>query len=76
MIDLNIFHYPQGYFSVVDIYNYSSNTWTTASLSQARSDLSATTVENLAMFAGGINNNGVNYINEFYFLSYFSLFLQ
>jgi hypothetical protein len=44
---------------VVDIYNSANNTWTTASLSQARADLAATTVGNLAIFAGG--QNGVTF---------------
>ncbi len=55
-----MFHYPQeGYSAVLDIYNYSNNTWTTASLSNARGDLAATSVGNLALFAGG--NNGVSF---------------
>ena len=44
----------------MDIYNYSSNTWTTANLSQARASLAATSVGNLALFAGG-EINGVNF---------------
>ncbi len=39
--------------AVVDIYNTSSDTWSTATLSQARSWLAATTVDNKAIFAGG-----------------------
>ncbi len=34
----------------VDIYNSTSNTWSTASLSQARFNLATTTVGNLAIF--------------------------
>ena len=61
MIDENMFHYPQfAVLAVVDIYNYSSNTWTTANLSQARYFLAATSVGNLALFAGGYNN-GVSF---------------
>ncbi len=41
-------------YAVVDIYNSSSNTWTNASLSQARALLAATSVGNLALFAGGL----------------------
>src|SRR5690349_12736354 len=53
-----MFHYPQVYFAVVvDIYNLSNNSWTTASLSQARGYLAATSVGNLALFAGGGNGN-------------------
>ncbi len=56
-----MFHYPQGRVStVVDIYNSSSNKWTTASLSQARGSLAAITVGNLALFAGG-DNGGVSF---------------
>ena len=49
--------------NVVDIYNSSTNQWSTNALSQARSDLAATSVGNLAIFAGGIDwingNDGV-----------------
>jgi hypothetical protein len=44
-----------GYSSLVDIYNASSNTWTTASLSQPRRELTATSVGDLALFAGGLS---------------------
>jgi hypothetical protein len=54
----DIFHYPQA-FAVVDIYHSSSNTWTTAFLSQTRYFLAATTVGNLALFAGGYNTGNV-----------------
>jgi hypothetical protein len=40
---------------MVNIYNSSSNRWTNASLSQPRDRLAATTVGNLALFAGGEN---------------------
>jgi hypothetical protein len=50
------FHYSQNtVFAVVDIYNSLNNTWTTASLSQARAFLATTSVGNLAIFAGGFN---------------------
>jgi hypothetical protein len=43
-----------GLSNVVDEFNLTSNTWTTATLSQARSDLVATSVDNrYALFAGG-----------------------
>jgi len=42
-----------GYSSVVDIYDAETDTWSVASLSQPRSSLAATTVGNLAIFAGG-----------------------
>ena len=60
LIDENMFHCPQA-SAAVDIYNYSSNTWTTASLSQARQYLAATFVGNLSLFAGGDNDNGVSF---------------
>jgi hypothetical protein len=37
----------------VDLYNSVSGTWSTARLSVARSDSAATSVGNLAFFAGG-----------------------
>ncbi|HUY31344.1 MAG TPA: hypothetical protein VMV69_01080 [Pirellulales bacterium] len=42
--------------NVVDIYDASTNQWSTAALSQARFGLEAATVGNQAMFAGGIYN--------------------
>jgi hypothetical protein len=44
----------QYFYALVDIYNSANNTWTTASLSQARARHRATTVGNLAIFAGGL----------------------
>ncbi len=43
------------YMNVVDIFNVTSGTWSTAALSQARSDLAATSLPNagVAFFAGG-----------------------
>ena len=41
------------FFTLVDIYNISSATWSTAQLSVARSALAATCVGNTAVFAGG-----------------------
>ncbi len=38
---------------VVDLYNSASGTWSTAQLSVVRSNLAATSVGNLAIFAGG-----------------------
>ena len=37
----------------VDIFDATSGKWTTAALSQARSRLAATSLPNLAIFAGG-----------------------
>jgi hypothetical protein len=42
-----------GIFNVVDLYNSASGTWSTAQLSAARSGLAATSVGNVAIFAGG-----------------------
>ena len=40
--------------NVVDLYNSASGTWSTAQLRIARSQLAATSVGNVAIFAGGI----------------------
>jgi hypothetical protein len=40
-------------FNAVDLYNGTSGTWSTAQLSVWRSDLAATSVGNVAIFAGG-----------------------
>ena len=42
-----------GYSNVVDLYNSASGTWSTAQLSVARHELAATSVGNVAIFAGG-----------------------
>ena len=41
------------YSNLVDMYNNASGTWSTAQLSVARRDLVATSVGNVAIFAGG-----------------------
>jgi hypothetical protein len=41
------------YSNVVDMYNRASDTWSTAQLSVARFGLAATSVGNVAIFAGG-----------------------
>ena len=46
-----------GRSDVVDLYNGASGTWSTAQLSEARSGLAATSVGNVAIFAGGIGGN-------------------
>jgi hypothetical protein len=43
--------------NAVDLYNGASGTWSTAQLSVARWDLSATSVGNVAIFAGGHTGN-------------------
>ena len=46
-----------GYSNAVDLYNSASGTWSTAQLSVARSNLAATSVGNVAIFAGGDAGN-------------------
>ena len=43
------------YSDAVDLYNSASGTWSTAQLSVARFGLAATSVGNVAIFAGGID---------------------
>jgi hypothetical protein len=43
--------------NAVDLYNGASGTWSTAQLSVARSSLAATSVGNVAIFAGGSTGN-------------------
>ena len=45
------------YSNAVDVYNSASGTWSTAQLSVARSWLAATSVGNVAIFAGGSGGN-------------------
>jgi hypothetical protein len=56
------FGYPNGNnwgdFNTVDIYDNSNNSWSTATLSHARMDITATTADNKVYFAGG--RNGLN----------------
>jgi hypothetical protein len=47
----------------VDIYNVTSNHWTTASLSFARYQLAAASVKDLVLFGGGYNANNGNLAN-------------
>jgi hypothetical protein len=50
---------PRNYFvgsKVIDIYDNSTGTWSTAQLSEGRYELSATSVGNKIYFAGGLNN--------------------
>ncbi len=45
---------PNGFYSSqVSMYNIATNTWSVASLYQARYTIAATSVGNLALFAGG-----------------------
>ena len=45
------------YSNAVDLYNSASGTWSTAQLSVARVRLAATSVGNVAIFAGGSTGN-------------------
>ena len=44
-----------GIYNAVDLYNYTSGSWSTARLSVARYFLAATSVGNVAIFAGGFD---------------------
>jgi hypothetical protein len=46
-----------GFSNAVDLYNTASGTWSTAQLSVARGYLAATSVGNVAIFAGGWAGN-------------------
>ena len=46
-----------GVSNAVDLYNGASGTWSTAQLSVARLILAATSVGNVAIFAGGQGGN-------------------
>ena len=46
-----------GYSNAVDLYNITSGTWSTAQVSVARRWLAATSVGNVAIFAGGDEGN-------------------
>ena len=46
-----------GLYIAVDLYNSASGTWSTAQLSVARYGLAATSVGNVAIFAGGFAGN-------------------
>ncbi len=46
-----------GFTNAVDLYNSASGTWSTARLSVERNDIAATSVGNVAIFAGGQTSN-------------------
>ena len=48
--------------NAVDVYNAATRTWSTAQLSVARRLLSAASVGNLAIFAGG--HSGRTFVNQ------------
>ena len=47
---------------VVDLYNTASGTWSTAQLSAARYIIAATSVGNVAIFAGGYSWGNFNFV--------------
>jgi hypothetical protein len=53
---VNIFH-------VVDLYNSATGVWSTAQLSVARNEFAATSVGNVALFAGGLTSGAESYSN-------------
>lgn len=61
------FGYPKGStggeFNTVDIYDNSNDSWSTAALSQARMDITATTAGNKVYFAGGSSSSGSSNIS-------------
>ncbi len=59
-----------GFTNVVDFYNSTSGTWSTAQLSVERNDIAATSVGNVAIFAGGQNSNSRFANLHFLFLFY------
>ena len=61
----------QAVFDRVDIYHFSTGTWDTATLSEARGFVSATTVGNKVLIAGGSTFDGTNWLlqDKIYLLS-------
>ena len=47
------------YSAVVDVYNGTTGAWSTAQLSEARWDLAAASVGNVALFAGGQDSSAL-----------------
>jgi hypothetical protein len=45
--------------NVVDVYNGATGAWSTAQLSEARWDLAAASVGNVALFAGGTTDGAL-----------------
>jgi N-acetylneuraminic acid mutarotase len=43
-------------YSTVDIYDFSTNTWSVSQLSEARTGIAAVTVDNKVLFAGGVKH--------------------
>jgi hypothetical protein len=55
-------------FSVVDVYNSNTGTWSTAQLSVARNVLAATSVGNVALFSGGYDGSALLLMEGVWFL--------
>jgi hypothetical protein len=53
----------------VDIYNVTSGSWTTATLSIPRSRLAATSLQNLVFFGGGLNRAESNQVDIYNILN-------
>ncbi len=60
---------PQFVTDVVDIYNTNSGEWTTAALSEARDVRAAVVLGDLAIFAGGMNEQSVSKRVDIYHFS-------
>jgi hypothetical protein len=56
LFSLKVVGVSVAYFSNIYVFNVTSNTWTTTTLSQARSHLAATSVDNRYVLLGGGNN--------------------
>jgi hypothetical protein len=54
---MGVFAGDGGGSNAVDLYNGASGTWSNAQLSVARYELAATSVGNVAIFAGGFGGN-------------------
>ena len=60
------------YSNGVDIYDTSTGSWSTATLSQGRYDLAATSVGNQVFFGGGFNGTSVTTAVDIYTLQNYS----
>ena len=59
-----------GFSNVVDLYNTSSNVWSTATLSQSRASLAAAAAGNDVVFAGGYNGTYSNVVDILHLPNY------
>jgi hypothetical protein len=58
---LSLMRATDTYFNVVDLYNLATGEWSTAQLSVARALFAATSVRNVALFAGGSGKGALLY---------------